>query len=149
MPFSIVRNDITKMKVHAIVNAANTELKIGGGVCGAVFNAAGKRKLQDACEKLAPIKTGEAVATPAFALPAKYIIHTACPIYKDGKSGEEELLRSAYTNSLNWLWKRSARAMPSRFSRAAPTDTPRKNPFTLRPTISEAFSRSTIWIYIS
>lgn len=111
MPFSIVRNDITKMKVHAIVNAANTELKIGGGVCGAVFNAAGKRKLQDACEKLAPIKTGEAVATPAFALPAKYIIHTACPIYKDGKSGEEELLRSAYTNSLNLALEKKCKSI--------------------------------------
>jgi O-acetyl-ADP-ribose deacetylase (regulator of RNase III) len=111
MPFSIVRNDITKMKVHAIVNAANTELKIGGGVCGAVFNAAGERKLQAACEKLAPIKTGEAVATPAFALPAKYIIHTAGPIYKDGKSGEEELLRSAYTNSLNLALEKKCKSI--------------------------------------
>jgi len=111
MPFSIVRNDITKMKVHAIVNAANTDLKIGGGVCGAVFNAAGERKLQAACEKLAPIKTGEAVATPAFALPAKYIIHTAGPIYKDGKSGEEELLRSAYTNSLNLALEKKCKSI--------------------------------------
>lgn len=111
MPFSIVRNDITRMKVHAIVNAANTELKIGGGVCGAVFNAAGERRLQAACEKLAPIKTGEAVATPAFALPAKYIIHTAGPIYKDGKSGEEELLRSAYTNSLNLALEKKCKSI--------------------------------------
>jgi O-acetyl-ADP-ribose deacetylase (regulator of RNase III) len=111
MPFSIVRNDITKMKVHAIVNAANTDLKIGGGVCGAVFNAAGERRLQAACEKLAPIKTGEAVATPAFALPAKYIIHTAGPIYKDGKNGEEELLRSAYTNSLNLALKKKCKSI--------------------------------------
>lgn len=111
MPFSIVRNDITKMKVHAIVNAANTELKIGGGVCGAIFNAAGERKLQTACEKLAPIKTGDAVATPAFALSAKYIIHTAGPIYKDGKSGEEELLRSAYTNSLNLALEKKCKSI--------------------------------------
>lgn len=111
MPFSIVRNDITKMKVHAIVNAANTELTIGGGVCGAVFNAAGERRLQAACEKLAPIKTGEAVTTPAFALPAKYIIHTADSIYKDGKSGEEELLRSAYTNSLNLALEKKCKSI--------------------------------------
>lgn len=111
MPFSIVRNDITKMKVHAIVNAANTELKIGGGVCGAVFNAAGEKKLKTACEKLAPIKTGEAVATPAFALSAKYIIHAAGPIYKDGKSGEEELLRSAYTNSLNLALEKKCKSI--------------------------------------
>ncbi len=111
MPFSIVRNDITKMKVHAIVNAANTELKIGGGVCGAIFNAAGEKKLKTACEKLAPIKTGDAVATPAFALSAKYIIHTAGPIYKDGKNGEEELLRSAYTNSLNLALEKKCKSI--------------------------------------
>ena len=58
MPFSIVRQDITKMKVDAIVNAANTELQRGGGVCGAIFKAAGAAELQAACDKLAPIKTG-------------------------------------------------------------------------------------------
>ncbi len=100
MPFTIVRQDITKMKVDAIVNAANTMLKMGGGVCGAIFSAAGEYNLQAACDKLAPIKTGEAVITPGFLLPAKYIIHTAGPIYRDGKSGEEEQLRSCYCNSL-------------------------------------------------
>lgn len=149
MPFSIVRNDITKMKVHAIVNAANTELTIGGGVCGAVFNAAGERRLQAACEKLAPIKTGEAVTTPAFALPAKYIIHTAAPYIKTARAVRKSFCARLIQTALTWLWKRSARALPSRFSRAAPMDTPRKKPFMLRPRFSEAFSRSTIWIYIS
>jgi len=101
MPFTIVWQDITKMKVDAIVNAENTELKMGGGVCGAIFRAAGPAVLQAACDKLAPIKTGEAVITPGFALPAKYIIHTAGPVY-DYKNAEEceRLLRSAYLNSL-------------------------------------------------
>ncbi|HHX19548.1 MAG TPA: RNase III inhibitor, partial [Clostridiaceae bacterium] len=81
MPFIIIRQDITKMKVDAIVNAANTELKMGGGVCGAIFRAAGAAKLQAACDKLAPIKTGEAVITPGFDLPAKFVIHTAGPVY--------------------------------------------------------------------
>lgn len=81
MPFFIVREDITKMEVDAIVNAANTGLQMGGGVCGAIFKAAGARELQAACDRLAPIKTGEAVITPGFALPAKYVIHTAGPIY--------------------------------------------------------------------
>ena len=63
MPFTIVRHDITKMKVDAIVNAANTNLQMGGGVCGAIFKAAGATQLQAACDKLAPIKTGEAVIT--------------------------------------------------------------------------------------
>ncbi|MGI6783767.1 MAG: macro domain-containing protein [Aminivibrio sp.] len=100
MPFTIVRQDITKMEVDAIVNAANTELRQGGGVCGAIFSAAGAAELQATCDRLAPIKTGEAVITPGFRLPAKYVIHTAGPVYRDGRSGEEALLRSAYANSL-------------------------------------------------
>ncbi|NLY60266.1 MAG: RNase III inhibitor [Clostridiales bacterium] len=100
MPFTIIRNDITKMEVDTIVNAANTRLLMGGGVCGAIFKAAGEAELQSACQKLSPIKTGEAVITPGFRLPAKYIIHTAGPIYRDGNQGEEELLRSCYINSL-------------------------------------------------
>ena len=101
MPFSIVRQDITKMKVDAIVNAANTELQRGGGVCGAIFKAAGAAELQAACDKLAPIKTGEAVITPGFALPAKFVIHTVGPIYRQwSKEENEKLLWAAYTNSL-------------------------------------------------
>ena len=101
MPFSIIRHDITKMKVDAIVNAANTALKMGGGVCGAIFKAAGAEKRQAACEKLAPIKTGEAVITPGFGLPAKFVIHAAGPVYQDwNKEQNERLLYSAYTNSL-------------------------------------------------
>lgn len=100
MPFLIVQQDITKMHVDAIVNAANTALKMGGGVCGAIFKAAGADDLQAACDKLAPIQTGEAVITPGFRLDAKYIIHTAGPIYRGGKYGEEEQLRSCYLNSL-------------------------------------------------
>jgi O-acetyl-ADP-ribose deacetylase (regulator of RNase III) len=100
MPFTIIRQDITKMHVDAIVNAANTALQMGGGVCGAIFKAAGAHDLQVACDKLAPIQTGEAVITPGFRLPAKYIIHTAGPVYKDGKQGEEIKLRSCYLNSL-------------------------------------------------
>jgi O-acetyl-ADP-ribose deacetylase (regulator of RNase III) len=101
MPFTIIRNDITKLNVDAIVNAANTALQMGGGVCGAIFSAAGVERLQNACDNLAPIKTGDAVITQGFNLPAKYIIHTAGPVYKDGKNGEEELLRACYTNSLD------------------------------------------------
>lgn len=101
MPFTIVRQDITKMKVDAIVNAANTGLAMGGGVCGAIFNAAGPKQMQDACNKLAPIKTGEAVITPGFALPCKYVIHAAGPVYRQGDAERcETLLRSSYIQSL-------------------------------------------------
>ena len=101
MPFSIIRQDITKLKVDVIVNAANTGLQMGGGVCGAIFNAAGEQQLRAACEKLAPIQIGEAVITPGFALPAKYIIHTAGPVYSPNNSKQcERFLRLAYENSL-------------------------------------------------
>lgn len=101
MPFTIVRQDITKMKVDAIVNAANTELLMGGGVCGAIFNAAGAKELQEACDKKSPIKTGDAVITPGFKLPAKFVIHAAGPVYNHNNKGKSAaLLSSAYINSL-------------------------------------------------
>lgn len=101
MPFTIVRQDITKMKVDAIINAANTELAMGGGVCGAIFKAAGPKKLQAACDRLGPIKTGSAVITSGYNLPAKYIIHTPGPIYgRQSPQESENLLRSSYSNSL-------------------------------------------------
>ncbi len=101
MPFNIIRQDITKMKVDAVVNAANTRLKMGGGVCGAIFRAAGAEALQAACDKLAPIETGKAVITPGFDLPARFIIHTAGPIYNMQTAKESErLLRSSYMESL-------------------------------------------------
>lgn len=101
MPFTIVRQDITSMNVDAIVNAANSQLLMGGGVCGAIFNKAGAKELQKACSKLAPINTGEAVITPGFNLAAKYIIHAVGPIY-DATNAEQAaaLLASAYLNSL-------------------------------------------------
>lgn len=101
MSFTIVRQDITKMKVDAIVNAANTDLQMGGGVCGAIFNAAGITQLRVACGKLAPIKTGEAVITPGFNLSAKYVIHAVGPVYCHwNKEQNEQYLHAAYMNSL-------------------------------------------------
>jgi len=101
MPLTIIRNDITKMDVDVIVNAANASLSAGGGVCGAIFAAAGESKLQKACDKLAPINTGDAVITKGFSLPAKYIIHAVGPVYQGGGNNEESLLRACYKNSLN------------------------------------------------
>ena len=101
MPLNIVRGDITRMGTDAIVNAANTALQMGGGVCGAIFRAAGADQLQAACNALAPIQTGQAVVTPGFALPAQYVIHTAGPVYSRGRREEcRALLRSAYLRSL-------------------------------------------------
>ena len=98
MPFTIVRQDITHMQVDAIVNAANPGLTMGGGVCGAIFQAAGPDKLQRACSKIAPIKTGEAAITPGYDLPAKFIIHAAGPIYRQGPPGRT----SSYSALLTW-----------------------------------------------
>ena len=70
MPFTIVRQSITRVKVDVVVNAANTKLRMGGGVCGTIFKEAGAHKLQEACDKLSPIQTGEAVLTPGFDLSA-------------------------------------------------------------------------------
>ena len=111
MPFKIIRSDITKLQVDAIVNAANTSLRMGGGVCGAIFAAAGVDMLQNACDYLAPINTGEAVITQGFNLPAKFIIHTAGPVYQDGNKGEEALLRACYMNSLELATKNSCESI--------------------------------------
>lgn len=112
MPYTIVRQDITKMNVDAIVNAANTSLQMGGGVCGAIFKAAGILELQAACNKLAPIKTGEAVITPGFALSAKYIVHAAGPVYNHSNTEQsEQFLRSAYINSLQLAIKHKCQSI--------------------------------------
>lgn len=101
MPLEIVRHDITKMKVDVIVNAANTALKMGGGVCGAIFKAAGADQLQAECDQIGQCDTGEAVITSGYELPARYIIHTAGPIWRGGSHNEARLLHSCYINSLN------------------------------------------------
>ncbi|MFS0824482.1 macro domain-containing protein [Bacillus sp. 1P02SD] len=100
MPLEIVRNDITQMKVDAVVNAANTELKMGGGVCGAIFRAAGAEELQAACDEIGSCAVGDAVITDAFNLSSKYIIHTPGPIWQGGTKNEAKLLQSSYFHSL-------------------------------------------------
>ena len=92
---------ITTAPVECIVNAANSQLLMGGGVCGAIFSAAGAQKLQSACNKYKGCPTGEAVITPAFDLKAKYIIHAVGPQWVDGKHKEAEKLRGCYRAALN------------------------------------------------
>jgi len=93
----LVQADITTLEVDAIVNAANFMLKKGGGVCGAIFKAAG-RELKKACKKFGMVAPGASVITPGFNLPAKYIIHTVGPVYN--LVGGEDTLRKCYVSSI-------------------------------------------------
>ncbi len=97
---SIKKISITELATDAVVNAANSRLAGGSGVCGAIFREAGWEKMEKACDEIGGCPTGKAVITPGFDLPAKYVIHAVGPMWSGGSRNEPELLYSAYENSL-------------------------------------------------
>jgi O-acetyl-ADP-ribose deacetylase (regulator of RNase III) len=114
MPFAdrigVVRGDITALDVNAIVNAANSGLRGGGGVDGAIHSAAGPELLK-ACRAIGGCPTGEVRVTPGFRLKAKHVIHAVGPVWHGGQEGEPELLASAYREALGAAEKLAARSV--------------------------------------
>ena len=100
MPYQIIRNDITRVKADVIVNTANPHPVIGRGTDSAIYAAAGEKQLLAARKEIGDIARGEAAVTPAFNLPAKYIIHTVGPSWEGGDHGERDILHACYRNSL-------------------------------------------------
>ena len=97
---TIKKIGITKLDTDAVVNAANSELWEGGGVCGYIFHDAGSKQMTEACDAIGHCDEGNAVITPGFALPAKYVIHAVGPRWSGGNNNEPTLLYGAYINSL-------------------------------------------------
>lgn len=111
MPFQIIREDITKIRADAIVNTANPEPACGDGTDKAIYQAAGWDRLLARRRKIGRIEVGQAAATPAFALKARYILHTVGPLWEGGNQGEEEKLRSCYENCLKLAKERKCRSI--------------------------------------
>ena len=111
MPLLIVKEDITRVHVDVIVNAANRNLRQGGGVCGAIFAGAGVAEMRAACDKIGSCPTGGAVITPAFKLPAKYVVHAVGPIWLGGFQGEKAQLVSCYQKALKLAAEKNAESI--------------------------------------
>jgi O-acetyl-ADP-ribose deacetylase (regulator of RNase III) len=153
-----LQGDITTLDVDAVVNAANEWLRGGGGVDGAIHRAAGP-DLAAAGGALAPCDTGDAKATPGFRLPARWVIHTVGPVWRDGTAGEPELLASCYRRSLEVADDLGARSVafpaistgvygyPATLAALIAVRTVRATPTAVERIVLVAFDRATFELY--
>lgn len=151
MALQVVEIDILKLKVDAIVNASNVDLVEGGGICGQIFQKAGRDDLKKACQKLSPIKPGEAVITEGFNLSQKYIIHAVGPIYNEMyKEACEKILSNAYKNSLKIAKENGIKSIAFPLISAGIYGFPEKDAFFIgKKTIEEFLEKNDMEVYLS
>lgn len=151
MSLKVIDIDILKLNVEAVVNAANVDLIEGGGICGQIFEKAGREKLKKACLKLSPIKPGEAVITDGFNLYQKYIIHAVGPIYNEMyKEACEKILSNAYKNSLNLAKEKGIKSIAFPLISAGIYGFPEKDAFFVaKRTIDEFLKDNEMEVYLS